>query len=71
MSMKIGPDCEGSLHDGHRIRRSRFGYCGDLGEHAHIARNETSAPAQNVVTYFAPPGAALKIDADNPGNCPF
>lgn len=52
------------------VRTAGQGYL-DLGEHAHIARNETSAPAQNVVTYFAPPGAALKIDADNPGNCPF
>lgn len=43
----------------------------DLGEHAHIARNEGTTPAQNLVTYFAPPGAALRIDADSPGNCPF
>jgi hypothetical protein len=43
----------------------------DLGEHAHIARNETRAPAQNLVTYFAPPGAALRIDSPKPGNCPF
>jgi len=43
----------------------------DVGEHAHIARNETTAPAQNVVTYFAPPGAALRIDEPRPGNCPF
>jgi hypothetical protein len=25
----------------------------------------------NIVTYFAPPGAALRIDQPNPGNCPF
>jgi hypothetical protein len=43
----------------------------DVGDHAHFARNETSTPAQNVVTYFAPPGAVLRIDAPNPGNCPF
>ena len=43
----------------------------DVGDHAHIARNESGAPATNVVTYFAPPGAALRIDADRPGNCPF
>ena len=43
----------------------------DSGEDAHIARNETALPATNVVTYFAPPGAALRIDAPNPGNCPF
>lgn len=43
----------------------------DVGEHAHIARNETGAIATNVVTYLAPPGAALRIDQPNPGNCPF
>ncbi len=52
------------------VRTAGQGYL-DLGEHAHIARNESGAPAQNIVTYFAPPGAALRIDQPNPGNCPF
>ena len=43
----------------------------DTGTHAHIARNETALPARNVVTYFAPQGAALRIDEPDPGNCPF
>lgn len=43
----------------------------DRGEHAHIARNESGAPAQTVVTYLVPQGAALKSDQPNPGNCPF
>jgi hypothetical protein len=43
----------------------------DLGEHTHIARNETNAQAENIVTYFVPPGAALRIDQPDPGNCPF
>ena len=43
----------------------------DVGDHAHIARNESGEPATNVVTYFAPPGASLRIDAERPGNCPF
>ena len=43
----------------------------DVGEHAHIARNETGTPAENIVTYFAPPGVGLRIDAPAPGNCPF
>jgi hypothetical protein len=43
----------------------------DLGEDAHIARNETNLPAQNVVTYFAPPGAALRIDQPAPKSCHF
>ena len=52
------------------VRSGGQGYL-DAGEHAHIARNESALPAQNIVTYFAPPGAALRIDQPNPGNCPF
>jgi len=52
------------------VRKAGQGFL-DLGEHAHIARNETALPDTNLVTYFAPPGAALRIDAPNPGNCPF
>jgi hypothetical protein len=52
------------------VRTAGQGYL-DVGDHAHIARNESGAPATNVVTYFAPPGAALRIDQPNPGNCPF
>ena len=52
------------------VRTAGQGYL-DAGDHAHIARNESGAPATNVVTYFAPPGAALRIDAPAPGNCPF
>lgn len=52
------------------VKTAGQGYL-DAGAHAHIARNETAAVAQNVVTYFAPPGAALRIDEPNPGNCPF
>lgn len=52
------------------VRHAGEGYL-DTGDHAHIARNESGAPAVNVVTYLAPPGAALRIDAPVPGNCPF
>ena len=43
----------------------------DTGEHAHIARNESGAPAATVVTYLLPKGAAPRIDQPRPGNCPF
>jgi hypothetical protein len=43
----------------------------DKGEHAHMARNESGAPAQTVVTYLVPQGAALRNDQPRPGNCPF
>jgi hypothetical protein len=52
------------------VRRAGEGYL-DMGDHAHIARNETATEARNIVTYFAPPGAALRIDEPAPGNCPF
>jgi hypothetical protein len=43
----------------------------DYGDHAHLARNESALVAQNVVTYFAPPGVPLRVDEANPGNCAF
>ena len=52
------------------VRQAGQGFL-DTGEHAHIARNETTAPATNVVTYFVPPGSPVRTDAPNPGNCPF
>jgi hypothetical protein len=52
------------------VKTAGQGYL-DVGDHAHIARNETATVAQNVVTYLAPPGAALRIDEPRPGNCPF
>ncbi len=58
------PDCEPV------VRHAGEGYL-DLGDHAHIARNETGEPATNLVTYLAPPGATLRIDQPDPGNCRF
>ena len=43
----------------------------DVGDHAHIARNESGLPAKNVVVYLAPRAAALRVDRPNPGNCAF
>jgi cupin domain len=52
------------------VRTAGQGYL-DVGEHPHIARNESGAPAENIVVYLAPQGAPLRIDAADPGNCPF
>jgi hypothetical protein len=52
------------------VRTAGQGYL-DVGDHAHIARNETALAATNIVTYLAPPGVALRIDEPAPGNCPF
>jgi quercetin dioxygenase-like cupin family protein len=58
------PDCKPT------VRHAGEGFL-DTGDHAHFARNESGATAINVVTYFAPEGAPLRIDEPNPGNCPF
>jgi hypothetical protein len=52
------------------VRTAGQGYL-DVGDHAHLARNETQLEARTAVTYLAPPGAALRIDAPSPGNCAF
>jgi len=52
------------------VRRAGESYL-DAGDHAHITRNEGTTVAQNLVTYFAPPGAVLRVDADAPTSCPF
>ena len=60
------PDCQPI------VRHAGEGFVdGQTDRHSHIARNETALPARNLVTYFAPPGAPLRNDAPNPGNCPF
>jgi quercetin dioxygenase-like cupin family protein len=45
----------------------------DSGQgHVHIARNEGATNLELWATYFdVPPGGAFRIDAPNPGNCPF
>jgi quercetin dioxygenase-like cupin family protein len=45
----------------------------DSGQgHVHIARNEGTENLVLWATYFdVPPGQPFRIDAPNPGNCPF
>lgn len=40
------------------------------GEYAHLVRNETNDAAETLLTAFVPPGADIRVDADQPGNCP-
>ena len=41
------------------------------GGNVHMARNEGSVDAIWYTTYIAPAGAATRVDAPAPGNCPF
>lgn len=41
------------------------------GDHLHLLRNEGAVPASSITFQLIPAGAVRRIDADNPGNCPF
>lgn len=43
----------------------------DSGNHVHNARNEGSEPVVIYATFMLPEGGALRVDAPNPGLCPF
>lgn len=43
----------------------------DSGEHAHLLRNDSGAPAETVAVQFLPDGGDRRIDAAKPNNCSF
>ena len=53
-----------------RVHRAGEGFVDD-GDHAHILRNESGAPAETVAVQFLEQGAVRRIDAPAPNNCNF
>ena len=53
-----------------RVYRAGEGFV-DSGDHAHIIRNESGAPAETVAVQFLADGATRRIDASKPTNCDF
>ena len=43
----------------------------DSGEHAHILRNESGAPAETVAVQYLPVGASRRVDEPAPSTCNF
>lgn len=41
------------------------------GDHVHIIRNEGDAEAKTVAVQLIPAGTARRVDAPDPGTCPF
>ena len=41
----------------------------DSGDHAHLLRNESGAPAETVAVQFLADGSMRRIDEDQPDNC--
>ena len=58
------PTCTGTVHPANTVFIEEGG---DVG----IARNEGAVEVSNFVTFFVPAGSPTRIDAANPGNCPF
>jgi hypothetical protein len=48
-----------------------MGFVDPGGDHVHIIRNETGAPAGTIAVQLIPAGAVRRIDVPAPGNCPF
>jgi hypothetical protein len=48
-----------------------MGFVDPGGDHVHIIRNEGSVEARTIAVQLIPADAVRRIDADNPGNCPF
>jgi quercetin dioxygenase-like cupin family protein len=47
------------------------GFLDPGGDHVHLLRNETAAPAETVAVQIIPRDAPRRIDAEAPGNCSF
>jgi quercetin dioxygenase-like cupin family protein len=53
------------------VYREGEGFVDPGDGHVHVLRNETTEPAETVAVQILPTGAARRIDAPAPGNCPF
>ena len=43
----------------------------DQGDHAHLLKNESGAPAETVAVQFLPTGSVRRVDEPQPNNCSF
>lgn len=53
------------------VYRAGEGFVDPGDGHVHLLRNETAAPAETVAVQLLPQGAMRRIDAPDPGTCPF
>lgn len=59
------PSCTGTVYT------QGQGFVDPGGGSVHLLRNESAAPAETVAVQFLPRGADRRIDAPDPGSCPF
>jgi len=54
-----------------RVYTAGMGFVDPGGDHVHLLRNEGAVPAKTIAVQTIPAGAVRRIDAPQPGNCPF
>ncbi len=54
-----------------RVYTAGMGFVDEGGDHVHLLRNEGAVPAKTIAVQLIPAGAIRRIDATQPGNCPF
>ncbi len=59
------PNCTPSVYT------QGMGFVDPGGDHVHILRNEGAVEARTITIQLIPASAVRRIDAENPGNCPF
>ena len=59
------PDCTPHVYT------TGMGFVDPGGSHVHIIRNRTAAEAITIAVQLVPAGSTRRIDATDPGNCPF
>ena len=53
-----------------KVYRAGEGFI-DSGDHSHLLKNESGAPAETVAVQFLASGSTRRIDASPPNNCSF
>ncbi len=59
------PDCKPSVYT------PGMGFVDPGGDHVHNIRNEGTVEARTLTVQLIPADAVRRVDAENPGNCPF
>ena len=59
------PDCKPTVYT------QGMGFVDPGGNHVHVLRNEGTVPASTIAVQLIPAGAARRVDAPDPGHCPF
>jgi hypothetical protein len=64
------PTCTGTVYSADGTHNGNA-FVEPGGDHVHIVRDESGAPAETVAVQLIPKGQPRRVDQPDPGNCPF